>query len=247
MQNPFSLVGKKVLITGASEGIGKSVAVQCAVQGALVSLTARNEKKLEITKNLLNENEHQVVPADLNNDGDILTLADRLPLLDGLVLNAGMIKTVPVKFIKRDVLQEMFNVNIQSSMLLIQHLLKQKKINKGASICFISSVASNYVHLGNSVYSATKGAVNSFAKALALELAPKKIRVNAILPGFVETGILNNGAIGSEQLEEHMKNYPLGRYGKPEDIAYLVQYLLSDASVWMTGSLLTIDGGYSIK
>lgn len=247
MQNPYSLEGKRLLVTGASGGIGKAVAVQCAAQGASMYVTARNIEKLNETKNLLGEKEHFVLPADLNNDDDIIALVQQLPLLDGLVLNAGMIKTVPVKFIRRELLQTMFNVNIQSSMMLIQQLLKQKKINENASICFISSVASNYVHLGNSVYSASKGAVNSFSKALALELAPKKIRVNAILPGFVETGILNNGAIGSEQIEEHMKNYPLGRYGKPEDIAYLVQYLLSDASVWMTGSLLTIDGGYSIK
>ena len=97
------------------------------------------------------------------------------------------------------------------------------------------------------MYSAAKGALNSFAKSLALELAPKQIRVNAILPGMVETAILKNGSISAEQLEKHKKNYPIGRFGVPEDIAGLTVYLMADLSKWMTGSLLTIDGGYSLK
>jgi NAD(P)-dependent dehydrogenase (short-subunit alcohol dehydrogenase family) len=158
-----------------------------------------------------------------------------------------MVKTVPVRFIKRDDLDYMFNVNIQASIMLVQRLLKQKKVKDGGSICFVSSVATQKVTLGNAMYSATKGAVNSFTKALALEMAPKQIRVNAILPGFVETGILSDSAIGEDQLAKHKNNYPIGRFGKPEDIAYLSIYLLSDASQFMTGSLLTIDGGFSIK
>jgi NAD(P)-dependent dehydrogenase (short-subunit alcohol dehydrogenase family) len=126
-------------------------------------------------------------------------------------------------------------------------LLKQKKIKKGASVCFVSSIASLHVTPGNAMYSASKGAVNAFARVLALELAPKQIRVNAVLPGLVETNILHNGPIGYEQLQTHLKNYPIGRFGKPEDVAYLCVYLLSDASSWMTGSLIILDGGFSIK
>jgi len=247
MQNPYSLAGKRILVTGASTGIGRSIAIWCANQQANVILTARNKPALEDTHQLLPNDGHSIITADLSKENDLIALASQLPVLDGIVMNAGMVKTQPVQFIKKAVMDEMFLVNFQASVLLIQQLLKMKKISKGGSICFISSVSSNYVQLGNSVYSATKGAVNSFAKGLALELAPKQIRVNAILPGLIETNILQNSTIGEDHLVEHKKNYPLGRYGKPDDVAHLVVYLLSDASSWMTGSLLTIDGGYSIK
>lgn len=247
MQDPFSLAGKTILVTGASSGIGRAVAVQASKQGADICLTARNGQRLDETLNMLLPGQHAVLPADLGNDLDIDALASHSPVLDGLVLCAGMLKTLPAAFIKRDALEQIFNVNFHGSVLLLQRLLKKKKLRKGVSVSFISSVASNNPTPGNAIYSASKGAVNSFTRALALELAPKQIRVNAILPGFVETGLMNDGAVSSEQMVQHKQNYPIGRFGKPEDIAYLSVYLLSDASQWMTGSLLTIDGGYSIK
>ena len=123
----------------------------------------------------------------------------------------------------------------------------KKKLNKGASIVFVSSISTQKATIGNAVYNATKGAVNAFVKSLALELAAKQIRANAILPGFVHTSILDNAKMSKEELEAHLKNYPLGRYGKPEDIAYLSTFLLSDKSNWMTGSLINLDGGFSLK
>lgn len=247
MQNLISLDNKKVLITGASGGIGRSIAVQCAQHGAGVYLTARDINNLEKTKSLLKGTGHHTIAADLKQDKDIREIAQKLPEIDGLVLNAGILKTIPVKLVKREQVQDVFNVNIIGNILLIQQLLKLRKIKHGASICFISSIAANYVNLGNAIYSATKGAVNSFTKSLALEMAYNKTRVNAILPGYVETDILKKSPISEDQLDEHRKNFPLGRFGKPDDIASLAVYLLSDASEWMTGSLITIDGGYSIK
>lgn len=247
MEGIFSLSEKHIFITGASGGIGRSIAVQCSIQGAIVHIAARNQAQLDITLEMLQGTGHKSYTCDLNNYDEVTALIDQLPGLEGVVLNAGMLKTIPVRFIKKDDLDYMFNVNIQSSILLVQGLLKQKKIKQAGSVCFLSSVATQKFTLGNAIYSATKGAVNAFTKALALELAPKQIRVNAILPGLVETGILDNSAIGEEQLTLHKNNYPIGRFGKPEDIAYLCVYLLSDASQWMTGSLLTIDGGFSIK
>lgn len=247
MNDIFSLGGKTIFITGASSGIGRSMAIECSKKGARIYIAGRDTSRLQETLQLLEGAGHQAIQADLNNDTEMQQLAESLPLLDGVVLNAGMVKTSPVRFIKKDDLDYMFNVNIQSSILLMQRLLKLKKVNDVASVCFVSSVATQKVTLGNAMYAATKGAVNAFTKALALELSVKKIRVNAILPGFVQTGILSDGAIGEEQLAKHQNNYPLGRFGKPEDIAYLAVYLLSDASQWMTGSLLTIDGGFSIK
>jgi NAD(P)-dependent dehydrogenase (short-subunit alcohol dehydrogenase family) len=247
MNTIFSLSGKKILVTGASSGIGRAIAIESSKQGATIIGTARNNNKLIETKEMLFDSDHIFFNADLSDEADLDKLVEGLPLLDGIVLNAGMVKTVPVKYIKKSILDYMFNVNIQSSILLIQKLLKSKKINSGGSICFISSVATQKATTGNAMYIATKGAVNSFAKALALELAPKQIRVNAIMPGFVETNILEETGISEEQLEAHKKNYPIGRFGKPEDVAYLSIYLMSDESRWMTGSLIVIDGGFSIK
>jgi NAD(P)-dependent dehydrogenase (short-subunit alcohol dehydrogenase family) len=247
MNSPFQLPGKKILITGASAGIGRAIAIRTSQQGAETFLTARNLIALNKTLALLQNGHHKIIESDLNDEQQIIKLVEDLPVLDGIVFNAGMIKTVPVNFIKKALIDEIFQVNFTSSVMLMQLLLKKKKINKGASICFISSLASEYMHIGNAAYSATKGAVNSYAKSLALELAPKQIRVNAILPGMIQTQLMDGGAVGAEQLENHMKNYPLGRFGTPDDVAHLAVYLLSDASPWMTGSLITLDGGYSLK
>lgn len=248
MENSFSLENKTILITGSSSGIGREIAIKCALHKGNVVITARNEDRLLESKNMLDSyGKHQIISTDLSLESEINDLVDTCPQLDGLVLNAGFVKTMPLKFLKTNSIDELFNVNIRSSILLVNKLIKSKKINPGGSICFISSVASQKSTVGNSVYSATKGAVNSFTKAIALELAPKQIRSNAILPGFVQTEILNQGAINQESIEIHKKNYPLGRFGEPSDIANLAVYLLSDASQWMTGTLLKIDGGYSLK
>jgi len=247
LENPFSLDSKKIFVTGASSGLGKEISIQCSKFGADVIITGRNENKLQETLDLLNTiTTNKVIPADLSNDQDLDFIIDNLPNLDGLILNAGIVKTVPVAFVKKEHLQEVFDVNFNSSVYLIQKLLKKKKINKGGSICFISSVASSYVNKGNSLYSASKGAVNSFTKALALELARKQIRVNAILPGFIETKILDKSNLEEESITKHLEKYPIGRFGKPSDVAYATIYLMADASQWTTGSLMTGDGGYSI-
>ncbi len=247
MDSVFGLSKKNILVTGASSGIGKAIAIQCAKQGANISLIARNQNRLQETLEVLEPSQHSIFVADLGNEDSIIKMVETLPELDGIVLNAGIVKTMPVRFAKKDAIDDMFNVNIKGSILFIQQLLKHKKIKSNASICFISSAASNKVTLGNAIYSATKGAVNSFTKALALELAPKQIRVNAILPGFVETALLDDSSITQEQLNIHKNNYPIGRFGRPDDIAFLTIYLMSDASEWMTGSLIPLDGGYTIK
>jgi NAD(P)-dependent dehydrogenase (short-subunit alcohol dehydrogenase family) len=131
-------------------------------------------------------------------------------------------------------------------MQLIQKLLKQKKINKGGSIVFISSISTEYADKGNSIYAASKGGINSFMKVLALELASQKITCNCIQPGMVPTGMLAAGVITEDQLIEEKKNYPLG-FGEPTDIANGIIYLLSDAAKWVTGSVLTIDGGVTLR
>ena len=245
MYNPFSLENKTILVTGASSGIGRVIAVECSKMGASVILTARNEARLQETLSQMHGNNHSIVVADLSHQEDLSNLVEKSPVLDGLVHCAGLLKTVPFQFVNADALNEVMSVNFTAPTLLSAQLVKKKKLAKNASIVFISSVSGVMVGVvGNAVYSASKAAINGMMKNMALDLAPKGIRVNSVNPGLVETTKLD--AISSEQLEEERKRYPLKRYGQPEEIAYSVIYLLSDASRWVTGSSLIIDGGYTL-
>jgi len=245
--NPFSLAGKTVLVTGASSGIGRAIAIECSKLGARVVITGRNPERLAGTFNELAGQDHIQIAADLTIKEDLLGLTEKMPQLDGLVNNAGVSKRLPVKDITADALESVMNNNFTSSVMLTRMLLKTRKINKQASVVFMSSRGADRPTIGNAMYSASKGAINSFAKVMALELAPQGIRVNCILPGMVWTPLIEHSPLSVEQYKEDEKRYPLGRYGKPEDIAYTAIYLLSDASSWMTGSAITIDGGISLK
>lgn len=245
--SPFRVQGKKILVTGASSGIGASIAITLSGWGANVIITGRNEERLYKTFCALDDGgENLMFTADLTLRDELDDLVAKLTCLDGVVLCAGIVKTMPVKNISDKAVDEIFEINTMSNIRLCHRILKARKINKEASVVFISSVSTFNVKIGNSLYSATKGAINSFAKAMALELAPRRIRVNAIQPGFVRTGLLNSGIITEEQLEEYIAKHPLG-LGEASDIANLCIYLLSDASRWMTGSILTIDGGLTLR
>ena len=248
MQNPFSLEGKTILITGASSGIGKAVAQECAAAGATCIITARNQERLSETLNSLQGEGHNLILADLSNSADIESIVDQLPKLDGVVSCAGIVETKMLKFTEEDDLQRLFNTNAFSSIRLIRSLVQQKKFKKEASIVIISSISGvKCGYLGGSIYGATKGALEGFTKATALELAPQKIRVNTIVPGMVETSLLKDSEIDSELLEADKLKYPLKRYGNPEEVGYSAVYLLSDATKWMTGTSLLIDGGYTLN
>ena len=245
--NPFSLENKKILVTGVSSGIGESIAIQVSKMGADVLITGRNPERLQNTFGQLeSKGENIQLIADISQVDSIDYLVRELPELDGIVLNAGVLKTLPVKNITEESMMDVFDTNILSSIRFIQRMLKAKKIRANSSIVFISSISTFQVKKGNSLYSATKGAINSFAKVLALEVAPRGIRVNCIQPGFVKTRVLDAGALTEEQLQEHFKKYPLG-IGEPKDIAYPTIYLLSDAAKWVTGSVFTIDGGGTLQ
>jgi len=248
MYNPFTLQGKKILVTGASSGIGRAIAIECSKMGATVIITARNEERLNETLSEMEGTGHSVIVADLNNEDEQKKLIEESPLLDGLVHCAGIVKTTPFQFINNESLTDIMNVNFTAPAIISAQIVKKKKLTKNSSIVFISSIAGVYqVMIGNSQYSASKGAINGLMKNMALDLAPKGIRVNSVNPGMVETHIFDAGTITSEQLEEDKKRYPLKRYGKPEEIAYIVIYLLSDASSWMTGSGIVIDGGFTLS
>lgn len=246
MENLYKLTGKTVLITGASSGIGRQTAIRSAEYGANCIITGRNQERLQETFNQLVGDGHVMMACDLANEQGPVELAERLPALDGLMLCAGFSKTMLIKHTKMDYMKEVFNTNTFSNFILVQQLLKKKKINNGGSIVIISSVASHRPYKGNSMYSATKGALNSFAKVLSLELAPQKIRVNCIEPGIiVDLATWQEGTISVDQWKEENDRMPLG-FGQPDDIAFATIFLLSDISKWMTGSTMVVDGGQSI-
>lgn len=242
MINPFSLEGHTILVTGASSGIGRGIAVACAEMGANVVLTARNSERLQETLSLMQGEGHIIISADLTDDSQRRQLVDSLPILDGIVHCAGIGSRVPCKNIEQADIDHVLQPNFIAPVLLQTEVLTAKKIKKESSIVFIASRAAEMPSIGNAVYSASKGAIISYAKCLALELAPRKVRVNCICPAMVWTDLALTGA-SREQLEEAEQRYPLKRYGQPEDVAYLAVYMLSDVSTWMTGSCVDITGG----
>ena len=241
--NPFTLEGKTILVTGASSGIGRGIAIACSKMGATVIINGRNEQRLAETMTEMQGEENLSLAADLSDSNSLTGMVSRLPKLDGIVHCAGIGQRVLCKQLQEADLDTMMDVNFKAPVMLQTEILKQKKINKGASIVFIASIASDSPSRGNAVYSASKGAIISYANCLALELAPRLIRVNCILPAMIWTDLILKGGITEEELKEDEKKYPLKRYGKPEDIANLSIYLLSNAAAWMTGSSIKITGG----
>lgn len=241
--NPFSLSGKTILVTGASSGIGRGIALTCSKMGAAVIINGRNTAKLQETFSMMEGGGHIVLSGDLTDQSQVVKLVAKLPKLDGIVHCAGVGQRMPCKDLIESNINQVMDVNFKAPVLLQAEILRQKKINKGASVVFIASIASWSPSMGNSMYSASKGAIISYANCLSLELAPRKIRVNCISPAMVWTDLIQNEAVDEEQLKEDEKKYPLKRYGQPEDIANLAVYMLSDASTWMTGSNVKISGG----
>lgn len=250
MFNPFSLNGKTILVTGASSGIGRGIAVSCSKMGAQVVITGRNQERLQETLSLLEGTNHRLIRADLSKSVGLDELVEQCPNINGLVHSAGIPKICGVKHIDRSLLEEIINVNEVAPILLTSALLKKKKLQKNSSIVFIASMSGVYIaNVGEAPYDATKGALAGFTKSAALELAAQRTRVNTICPGLVPTSILDlsNEIFSEEQLKETMYNrYPLKRVGTPDDIANGAIYLLSDASSWVTGINLLIDGGYCL-
>jgi NAD(P)-dependent dehydrogenase (short-subunit alcohol dehydrogenase family) len=244
--NPFSLQGKTILITGASSGIGQTTAVVCAQMGADVVITGRDAERLQATADLMGIY-NAMIAADLTNNDDVERLVANLPPLDGAVLCAGNSTTLPLQFGTREKFDDMFNVNFFAPVELLRLMYKKKILQKGASVVLIASIGGTHSFMpGNGVYGASKAALNSLMKYAAREYASRKVRVNSICPGMVDTPLIHRGTITEEQLAEDAKRYPLGRYGRPDDIANGAVYLLSDASSWLTGHDLVIDGGFSI-
>lgn len=241
--NPFSLSGKTILVTGASSGIGRGIAISCSMMGARVIINGRNTQKLSDTLSQMSGDGHEMASGDLTDSVALESIVNTIPKLDGVVHSAGIGTRVLCKNIVETDIDQAISINFKAPVLLQMEILKKKKLNKGGSIVFIASMSYDSPSMGNALYAASKGALISYANCLQLELAPRMVRVNCISPAMVWTDLIFKGGLTEDELREDEQKYPLKRYGKPEDIANLVIYLLSDASVWMTGSNLKITGG----
>jgi len=247
MYNPFSLEGKIILVTGASSGIGKATAIECSKMGATIIALGRNKERLLETFDKLETPDSKLFSIELTNEKEVKALLAELPKLDGLVNAAGIASTTLFQFATPEKIRGIFDVNFFAPVEFTRLLLKKKLINPNGSIVFISSIDGPLnVHIGNSTYGATKSALASIARGMAIELASKGIRVNYLMPGQTETPLIHGESITQEQLVQDMKSYPLRRYGKPEEIAYGAIYFLSDASSFTTGTGLVIDGGFTV-
>ena len=247
--NPFSLEGKTILVTGASSGIGQATAIECSKLGAKLVITGRNAERLQETMNQLEGEGHRQIVAELSELPDIEGFVELVPGISGLALCAGRSFTAPFLFGTQASYDEIFKINFFSPVQLLRLLTKKKKLQKGGSVVFVSSTGGNQRHTnGNSIYGATKAALTATMRFCARELAPKKIRVNAVNPSMVNTPLVKKFQenLSPEQIAADVKHYPLGRYGEPIDIALAIVYLLSDASAWTTGASLVIDGGSTI-
>ncbi len=246
MYNPFSLEGKTILVTGASSGIGKATAIECSKQGATVLLLGRNLERLTQAMEECEGTGHSIIQFDLSDIGNIPNLLGMLPELDGIVHSAGVNTKYLVKNINREKIDELMHANYYAPALITQHLLKNKKLRKNASMVFISSISASYASVSNALYASSKAALNAFVRCLAMEIAPRGMRANVIQPGVIETPILQAYAL-TDELEGFKKSCPLGHPGDPSDIALGCVYLLSEASKFATGTILTIDGGLTLK
>jgi len=252
MNNPFVLSNKTIIVTGASSGIGRQCAVSCSQLGAKLILIGRNTERLKETMDLLDENEeHLVLPLDLLDytklDESLNKIKSSFDNIDGIVNCAGVSTTLPFRRVTPDKMDDFFKNNVAIGFNLCRRVIQEKLMsNLGGSIIFISSVMGMVGANGKVLYGMTKGALLSGARSLALELAPKNIRVNCISPGVVLTPMSKNAIYSKdeESLQRIRDLHPLG-LGEVEDVAYACVYLLSDASKWVSGSNLVIDGGYT--
>jgi NAD(P)-dependent dehydrogenase (short-subunit alcohol dehydrogenase family) len=238
--HPFHLNGKRILVTGASSGIGRAVAIACARAGASLVLTGRDRERLESTLAELGAGgEHLVLPADLTDAAQLAALADQAGMLDGVVFSAGITGFAPVRMLQQGLLDAVMHANFTAPVMLSQRLLFKKALRNGASLVFLSSIAAHTGTVGVTAYSSSKAALEGFIRNLALEVAPRGMRANALAPAMVETPLVSTDAAF---LAEKTKHYPFG-IGQPEDVAHAAIYLLADASRKVTGISLDLDGG----
>lgn len=246
MFNPFTLEGKTILITGAASGIGKATSIESSKLGAKIIAVDVNEKGLEELMPQLEGDGHLPLAGNLCHEDFLKQIGESSPALDGVFLCAGVSDTTPVKFITEEKIQRVFDVNLTAPIMMLRQLLVKKKINKGGSLVWMSSYGAEKVEPGLGIYAASKSAVNGIMRAYAKELVSRKIRSNSIMPMMIRTELLSTlNNISDKDWEKQEAMYPLG-FGSPLDVAYAAIYLFSDASRWITGTQIRMDGGSNL-
>lgn len=243
MNKMFDLSGKTVLVTGASSGIGMQSAISISECGGTVVITGRDTERLKQTFDLLKGNDHKMIIANLTDEAELEKLTEELPVLNGIVHCAGISAPLPARFIKKRHIDEMMQINYNTPVLLTGLILQKRKLLNNSSIVFLSTIATKFPYYGGALYVSSKSSLSGYSLVLALELSPRGIRSNCLLPGFVKTPMYE--AIRKNASEEAMNKFemlhPLG-IGNPEDVAGPVCFLLSDASRWITGINLPLGG-----
>lgn len=252
VNNPFTLEGKTILVTGASSGIGRATAVECSHLGANLVVTGRNQERLNQTLERLDVfsgQKHIGVLADITTEEGMELLLAEVPPLDGVSDNAGISNgNKPIKFIKDEELEAVINTNTLAHVKLARMLFKKKLLNKNASYVFTASIGGNFSHVtGQAVYGISKSAINSFMKYCAIEFSSRGIRCNSVCPGMIKTPLISVDTLTDEDMAKDADKYLLGRYGEPEEVARVHAFLLSDAASYITGTSIVVDGGYSVN
>ncbi len=253
MSSPFFLDNKNIIITGASSGIGRQCAISCSQMGANLILIARNEDRLRETYNRLEPGKHLYYSQDITKFNALeLFIRDsvsNIGKISGFIHAAGAERTLPFKIMRPEYYEDLFSINVISGFEIARIISNKSYLDaSGASFVFIASVMGYLGQTGKVGYCSSKGALLSGMKAIALELINRKIRVNCISPGIIETDMTNKlfENIPESSKEEILKMHPMG-FGKPEDVANACIFLLSDAAKWITGTNLIVDGGYSAR
>lgn len=248
MENPFRLEGKRVLVTGAGSGIGRAISVMASNMGANLVLVDIRQDLMDETLLLLKGEGHTSIQADLSDMEQVKAIVEKVEPLDGLVNNAGIPNTKPLQFISEDEFERVLTLNTKAPVFLTNLLYKKKKLAKGASLVFTSSLAGLYTFTpANGLYSMSKSALTSYMKSCAVEYATRGIRSNCVCPAMVNTHLKSSLGFSEEEYQKDVQKYLLKRYAEPEEIASAVVFLLSDGASYITGHTLLVDGGRSLK